>query len=151
MDIADLSLLITTRQSCSYPAITYSLTCSYFSDICCYMSVLTYLNFSACGYCCSQSTDSRLEALPWSRRKGHYWNSFPTTGPVGRGRCIFSHTPRIPLKSGGSRRGRQVYLQGETEKRHRYIPARRHGSREGEIKVPWNKPCSLWGSGSWFG
>lgn len=110
MNIVDLSLLISTRQSCSYPTIIYSLTCSYFSDICCYTSVLTYLSFSACGYCCSRSTDSQLEALPWSRRKGHHWNSFPTTGPVCRGRCIFSHAPRIPHKSGGSRRSRQVYL-----------------------------------------
>jgi len=37
-----------------------------------HMSVLTHLNFGACGCCCSQSTDSWLEALPWSRRKGHY-------------------------------------------------------------------------------
>lgn len=119
----------------------------------CYTSVLTQLNFRACGYCCSQSTDSWLEALPWSRRKGRCWNSFPTTGPVCRGRCIFSHTPCVPLQSEGSRRSRQVYLHGETEKKRSYTPDKREGSREGEIKVRWNKPCSLQGSGSqsgWF-
>lgn len=123
-------------------------------NACCYTRVPTYLNFSACGCCCSVSTESWLEALLCNRRKGHYWNSFPTTGSVCRGRRIFSHRLCIPLWSGGSRRIRWVYLYLETEKKCRYSPIdRRDGSREGKMKMDWEKPCSLQGAGNpigWF-
>lgn len=82
-----------------------------------HMSVLTYPSLCARGYCRSHSTDSKLEAVQPSRRKGHHWNSFQGRSAVCSGRCMFSHTLLgPPLKSGGCSRSRQAYLQGAAKK-----------------------------------
>lgn len=116
-----------------------------------YTSVLTYPSLVAYGYCRSQSTNSGLEDLQSSRRKGHYWNSFQRRG-LSAAADARPHTHScVPPKSGDCRRSRWGCLHRAAKERFRNTLGRREGSRTEEIKVQQNKLCSLSGFGSWFG
>ena len=152
MDIADLSLLISTRQSCSYPAIIYSLTCSYFSM------------YAATHQCWPTSISVHVaiavpRALIASWRLCRGAEEKVTTEiafqlqALSAGADVPSHTHPASPCSQGTPGAADRSTCTEKQKKSADTPLIGEMGQEKGTKVHWNKPCSLQGSGSqsgWF-